>query len=116
MMTLEERNKEIVRQYEEEAIGGRNLDLMDELMADTYIAYPEGQGRDELKQRLAEAFQQYPTGTIQIEEMIAEGHTVATRIHYAFEGRPPWRGLTLYHLAEGKIVKTWHYHEPLEAQ
>ncbi len=115
-MTLEEQNKEVVRRWEEDAFGGRNLDLMDELYAENFIAYPEGRSRDELKQHLAEILPKYPTLKVDIEEMIAEGNTVAARINRSAEGHKPMLGLTLYHLADGKIVKTWFYHEPVEEQ
>ncbi|MGW8779476.1 ester cyclase [Streptomyces sp. NPDC055796] len=79
-----EENKRLVRRFYREIDEG-NLDAMDELVAEDYVDHSPppfpglGQGREGLKQAFRLFWEATP-GTHDIEDQIAEGDKVATRL------------------------------------
>src|ERR1051325_4761132 len=83
-MTREEENKQLVRRFYTEIDKG-NLDAMDELVAEDYLDHNPppfpglARGREGLK-RAFEIFWQATPGYHRIEDQIAEGDRVVTRM------------------------------------
>jgi len=81
-------NKRLIVQYLETLDGGdqeRALRLVDEIVADDYVAYWAGstyRGRDLLKSHIANAYQTFGDMRHTIEDNIAEGETVVTRVTF----------------------------------
>jgi len=79
-----EDNKKLVRRFYQEIDAG-NLDAMDELVAEDYVdhnpppAFPLPPGREGLKQAFRMFWESTP-GTHDIEDQIAEGDKVVTRL------------------------------------
>ena len=118
-----ETNKALVRRFYEEIDKG-NIDAMDELVAEGYIdhnppPFPDlPSGREGLKQ----AFRLFWTATPgrhQIEDQIAEGDRVVTRLtcYGKHEGSLPgaprtghdlkMTSITIHRIADGKLVEKW---------
>src|SRR3954447_13642217 len=106
-----EQGKELVRRYMDEAWNGGNVDVIDELFA------PELAPR--LKS-LVEAFRAgFPDWHGVVEDFVVEGDKVANRwsakaTHTGnFYGIPATgkpvavEGITIHHIADGKIVSDW---------
>lgn len=78
-----ETNKVILRRYWEEVFNGRNLDLIDELIAKNWVYHgPAGQevhGPEGLKQYLTIYFSAFPDIHAKVEDVFAEGDRVASR-------------------------------------
>lgn len=122
MSALEE-NKALVRRFYEEIDKG-NLDAMDELVAEDYVNHDPppfpglASGRAGLKQAF-EALWTATPGIHEIEDQIAEGDKVVTRLHGVgrHEGELfgiPASGnelnvkaIAIHRIAEGKIVEHW---------
>jgi len=120
-MSVEE-NKAICHRFFEEVFDERNLDLMEELSAATYVYHGPG-GREVnlqgLKQLLTMYFNALPDLQATVEDLVAEGDTVATR--YTLRGThkgdligiPPTNkqviamGIVIDRIVGGKFVESW---------
>jgi len=118
-----EKNKALVRRFYEEIDKG-NLEAMDELVAEDYIDHNPppfpglGSGRAALKKAF-ETFWKATPGYHQIEDQIAEGDKVVTRLscYGKHEGDLPgapatgnemkMTSITIHRIANGKLVEKW---------
>ncbi|MCK1625924.1 ester cyclase [Bradyrhizobium sp. 160] len=118
-----EENKRLVRQFYEEIDKG-NLDAMDELVAENYIDHSPppfpglGKGREGLKQGF-KIFWEATPGYHQIEDQIAEGDKVVTRLtaygrhERDLPGAPrtgndlKMTSITIHRIANGKLTEKW---------
>ena len=125
-MSSAERNKAIVRRFEEELAKG-NLDVIDELLAPGFMdrALVPGQGptREDFKRSSAEFLSAFSYTSYNIEEQIAEGDTVVTKFRASGVRRgelarlPPggtpsgeeetFEGIRIHRIVEGKIAEEW---------
>ncbi len=117
-----EQNKAIVRRWIDEQLNQHNLAVLDELVAETIVAHsPMGEwaGREQYRQFWEAVLRSAPDIHCTIEELLAEGETVAFRFTATFThtsefmGVAPTgkqlieRGQTLVHLVDGKVVEFW---------
>jgi steroid delta-isomerase-like uncharacterized protein len=96
---MNDTNKAITRRLIDEVANGRNLDVMDELVAENFIeiepAPGQGPGRQGLRDVFAIMHQAFPDLHWSTEEQIAEGNKVVTRFIWTgthkgeFMGIPP---------------------------
>jgi steroid delta-isomerase-like uncharacterized protein len=117
-----EANKALIRRFYEEIDKG-NLAAMDELVAEDYInhnppAFPVAPAREGLKQAF-QIFWEATPGRHEIEDQIAEGDKVVTRlaVYGAHEGDLPGiprtgnkletTAIAIHRIADGKIVEHW---------
>ncbi|HZP23664.1 MAG TPA: ester cyclase [Terriglobales bacterium] len=118
-----EANKLLVRRFYEEIDKG-NLEAMDELVATDYVDHSPppfpglAPGREGLKQGF-KIFWAATPGYHQIEDQIAEGDRVVTRLLYIgkHEGDLPgaprtgndlkMTSITIHRIANGKLVEKW---------
>ena len=127
-MSSAERNKAIVRRFEEELAKG-NLDVIDELLAPGFMdrALVPGQGptREDFKRSSAEFLSAFSYTSYNIEEQIAEGDTVVTKFRARGVRRgelarlPPggtssgeeetFEGIRIHRIVEGKIAEEWRH-------
>ena len=117
-------NKALVRRFYE-AIDAGNLDAMDDLVAEDYINHHPppfpgvGQGREGVKQMFKILWEATP-GTHEIEDQIAEGDRVVTRLtaHGRHEGDLPGpipatgnelhvSAVAIHRIADGKLAEHW---------
>jgi predicted ester cyclase len=123
MMSVSEENKALVRRFYEEIDKG-NIGILDELVAEDYIDHNPpplpglGSGREGLKQAFR-IFQQATPGTHRIEEQIADGDKVVTRLTSTgrHEGDLPgaprtgndlkMTSITIHRIANGKLAEKW---------
>lgn len=116
-------NKALVRRFYEEIDKG-NLDILDELVAEDYLDHNPppfpglGSGRAGLRQAF-KLFQQATPGHHHIEDQIAEGDKVVTRLTSMgrHEGDLPgaprtgnemkMTSITIHRIAAGKLVEKW---------
>jgi len=121
-MSIEE-NKTLVRRFYEEIDKG-NLEAMDEMVAADYIDHNPppfpglGPGREGLKQAF-KLFWEATPGYHHIEEQIAEGDKVVTRLtsygkhERDLPGAPrtghdlKMTSITIHRIANGKLVEKW---------
>jgi len=120
-MSVED-NKALIRRFYEEIDKG-NLDVIDELVAEDYLDHnppPFGftPGREGLKQAF-KVFWEATPGYHRIEDQIAEGDKVVTRLTSfgKHEGDLPgaprtgndmeMTSITIHRLANGKLVEKW---------
>jgi predicted ester cyclase len=118
-----EENKALVRRFYEEIDKG-NLEAMDELVAEDYVDHNPppfpglAAGREGLKQAF-KIFWEATPGYHHIEEQIAEGDKVVTRLtsYGKHEGDLPgaprtgndlkMTSITIHRIANGKLVEKW---------
>jgi predicted ester cyclase len=118
-----EANKALVRRFYEEIDKG-NLDILDELVAPDYLDHNPPPfpglhaGLDGLKQAFR-IFREATPGHHQIEDQIAEGDKVVTRLtsYGKHEGDLPgaprtgndlkMTSITIHRIANGKLVEKW---------
>ncbi len=122
-MTIEEKNKALVRRFYEEIDKG-NIDILDELVAEDYLDHNPppfpglARGREGLKQAFR-IFQEATPGQHQIEDQIAEGDKVVTRMtsvgkHEKDLPGAPRTGhdlrmtsITIHRIANGRLAEKW---------
>lgn len=121
-MTTEE-NKALVRRFYEEIDRG-NLDAMDELVAEDYLDHnpPPFPGLPSGREGLKRAFKMFweaTPGYHHIEEQVAEGDKVVTRLtsYGKHEGDLPGAprtgndlkitSITIHRIANGRLVEKW---------
>jgi steroid delta-isomerase-like uncharacterized protein len=120
---VEEQNKEIVRRTHAEVWSNGNMDVIDELYDNSYLAHwtsgPDTQGLDELREVINEARTAFPDLTENIEQIVAEGDLVVTRFSSSgtFKGNimgisPKDKKVTrqeiaIHRIDNGKIVEQW---------
>jgi predicted ester cyclase len=118
-----EENKALIRRFYEEIDKG-NLDAMDELVAENYVDHNPppfpglAAGREGLKQAF-KIFWEATPGSHHIEDQIAEGDKVVTRLtaYGKHEGHLPgaprtgndlkMTSITIHRIANGKLVEKW---------
>ena len=122
-MTPAESNKALVRRFYEEIDKG-NIGVLDEVVAEDYLDHNPppfpglGSGREGLKQAFT-IFLHATPGYHQIEDQIAEGDRVVTRLTSIgkHEGDLPgapktgndmkMTSITIHRIANGKLVEKW---------
>lgn len=113
----ETKNKAVVMLYMREFINGRNLDALDDIMAEDWIAHNPGErnGREALKELAAQWFRQFPELHADVKRVVADGDLVAIHSHYTVRkkdrgnDRAAGSGATvdIFRLENGKIVEHW---------
>jgi predicted ester cyclase len=122
-MAPSEENKQLVRRFYEEIDKG-NLSVIDELVAENYLDHNPppfpglSTGREGVKQAF-EIFWEATPGHHHIEDQIAEGDQVVTRLtsYGKHEGDLPgaprtgndlkMTSITIHRIANGKLVEKW---------
>ena len=120
---MSEQNKAMVRRMIDEVWNGGNLAVVDELVSPDYVghdpSYPSTiEGTEGFKQWVGMARGLFPDFNIVIDELIAEGDSVAGRISMSgtHEGEimgPPtgkhvtFTGMFLRRLVDGKFIQGW---------
>ena len=114
-----EDNKVTVRRFYDEVINQKHLAVLEELQGDHYVSHDLPSDPVELKRFIGGFHSAFPDGQIIIEQIIAEGDTVAARLTFhgtqtgQFQDIPPTGktvtvpALDMYRLSEGKIVEHW---------
>jgi steroid delta-isomerase-like uncharacterized protein len=118
-----EQNKELYRRFIEECFTGGNLDLIDEMVAADGVDHqaPPGtaQGPEGLKQFLSMFRSAFPDLQATVDQVIAEGDTIAARFTMSgthqgeFFGIPPTgkrmeiTGIDVVRFENGKMVEHW---------
>ena len=121
----EERNKAVVRRFYEEVFNSGRLEAMDELASPNLVAYdavPPGvpeRGPEPYKRTAAMFRSAFPDLHQEIEDMVAEGDTVAVRVTLTATHRGPFLGveptgrrvrcggMDFIRFREGKMVEHW---------
>lgn len=122
-------NKEVVRRYYEEAFNDRNMELLEELIADDVVNHNplsdesltpgEARGFEGFKRHVELAYEGMSDASVTIEELFGEDDMVAVR--FTFEGTHdgPFAGLEptgrpvsmsnigMFRINDGKIAERW---------
>lgn len=85
MATTEQENKEFARRWNDEVWGERNLQIIDDLVAEEFVGYdpslPEPiRGPDGVRKIAEMMLSAFPDAQVDLEEVIAEGDLIAVRI------------------------------------
>jgi predicted ester cyclase len=120
--TIREENKRIARRFIDEVSAKGNIDLIDELFAEDVIDHTplgETRGREAIKELFENLSAAFSTHETTIENIVAEGDTVALRgpSTLTHEGEfmgiePTGRevqidGMNFLRIQDGKIVERW---------
>ena len=116
-------NKALVRRYVEEVLNNRNLTLIDELFAPTFIDHdssmPEAKGPAGVRRLVAIVHASFPDLHFTIEDIVAEGDKVVYRYtvrgthQNAFMGiaatgkQISFTGIHIYRVGNGKLQEEW---------
>ncbi len=113
---MSEANKALVRRFFEDAYTGGNPELVDEIMSPGYIAHGPGAealtlesegARAEGLEAVKVSIQNKPSDIrIVIDEQVAEGDTVVSRITMSAGGNS-WVAVAIQRIEDSKIVETW---------
>ena len=79
----QENNKITIRRFYDEVINQKNLAVIEELYSASYVSHDLPSDPTELKHFINSFHTAFPDGQISIEEVIAEGDTVAMREPFA---------------------------------
>ena len=125
-----EENEAVVRRYFQEILDGGNLDLVDEIFDPQYVLHDPGspqevRGLEGTKRYVGMFRSAFPDIAHTIEDQIAEGDRVVTRLraHATHEGElmgiPPTgkevtiEGISIWRIADGKIKECWFNYDAL---
>jgi steroid delta-isomerase-like uncharacterized protein len=125
-----ENNKALVRRYVEEVLNRKNLAVVDELFAPTFVdldsSMPEANGPAGIRRLAAMVHASFPDVHFTIEDMIAEGDKVVYRysvsgthkkdfMGIAATGRQiSFTGIHIYRLGDGKLLEEWENWDALQ--
>lgn len=115
-------NKEVARRLIDEVFGEKNIDLIDELLAEDYVDHGrKQQGREPLKQHIKQLQTMASDHTASSDLQIADGDYVAIRwtangtndgpIGEAKPTGKPFEftGVDLYRMEGGRLAESWYY-------
>jgi steroid delta-isomerase-like uncharacterized protein len=122
-VSVEEKNKLLVREFLGEAWGKGNMAAVDEFMAADYVEHPRASnlpaGTESLKRLIAAYRTAFPDLKVTLDDIFAEGEMVAFRWSVSgthlgdWLGIPPTgnhvtaTGITLFRIAGGQVVESW---------
>jgi len=117
-------NKAIISRYYDEVLNQRRLDVLDEIAAEDYVEHDpfpgQGNGRADLKARVAALHNAFNPFRFTVEDVIAEGDRVAVRWtntgtdNGGFMGIPPTgkefgiAGIDIHVVRDGRLAEHWH--------
>ena len=119
-----EENKALIRRFYDEVTNGRNLAILDELLAPNFEGFKvegagHGQNREEFKQMMTMVLNAFPDHHQTIHDWIAENDKVVTRWTVQgtqqgeYIGIPPTSkqvkitGIDIFRISDGKIMEIW---------
>ena len=127
----EEANKALARRFYEQVWFSENMGVVDELVAEHYVAHDIG-GRKGVREPaseqalIAERFWRNGTMRGRIDFQVAEGNLVATRWLWSYEprtwwmralmagGRNPVPIINVFRFDDGKIVEIWNHRHDID--
>jgi ketosteroid isomerase-like protein len=104
-----------VRRYYARVWNGRDIDAIDDLVADDFVIHRDNQvrkGKPALKAQVIETIANFFELRVDLEEMVAVGETVAVRLnvwHRKTETSEEWvrfKGVDITTVKDGRIVET----------
>jgi steroid delta-isomerase-like uncharacterized protein len=102
-----EDNKQLMQRFVEEVINKKNVDVVDQLVAEDFVEHVpfpgQGTGREGLKHIISTFLSAFPHIHWIIEEQIAEGQKVVSRFTMTGTYYGEFLGIPL----TGKLVKMW---------
>jgi C-1 hydroxylase len=124
-MSLEE-NKAMVQSFTK-ALNRHNLSLLDDLMAPDYVEHTlQLEGLESWKQYVTKFLEGFPDLKVTVEDIIAEGDRVWTRVKITGTHTGEFRGITptgrtitqkcvwIDRIADGKFVESWSVDDNLD--
>ena len=117
-------NKTVVERLVRDIVNGGQVDLLDEVLADDFMAHGVGSGPagpDGMRRLITTWRTAFPDWQDQIEEIVAEGDLVVIKIAARGTHSGPllgieptgeavqWGMIEMVRLAEGKITEQWGY-------
>ncbi len=120
-MSLEE-NKAIARRYPEEVYNKKDIDVLDEIIDENIINHwwkPEINGLQIIKEYISKNLVAFPDVKFTVEDQIAEGDKVVTRVSFTATHKGEFRGIAptgkkvkvtgviIFKITNGKIAETW---------
>jgi steroid delta-isomerase-like uncharacterized protein len=115
-----ETNKAIARGYLHEFVNKGNLAAFDTYLSEDVVFNNSRDAKSQLIARLSVIRSAFPDHHLTIEDQIAEGDRVVTRVifhgthHGEFNGVAPtgkvvtYSGIAIDRIADGKVVEMWH--------
>lgn len=121
---MSEQNKAIVRRFYEEVMSQGKVDLLDEIMAESFTDHGETlfgspRGRESLRQGIVATRRVFPDLAVQLHDVIAGGDmvgvrgTMRCRQQGEFLGIPAtgnelsWAGLAMFRVVDGRMAERW---------
>ena len=116
---MPEQDKAVVRRYYEEVLNRGNLAEIDLLMTPTVVMNGEEMSCDAIKRMLTGSRVSFPDLKYELDDIVAEGDTVATRWSWRgthqgmYRGAvPTWKqakctGMGFWRLENGRIAEHW---------
>ncbi|MBA2382119.1 MAG: ester cyclase [Chloroflexi bacterium] len=116
-------NKAIVRRFVDEIFVQGRRETVDELLADDFVAHTwpsTGHPKDDLKAAIDRTSKGLANRSFDIEDMIAEGGSVAVRVTTSATQVGPFMGLEpsgktysiaeihIFRVRDGKVIEHWH--------
>jgi len=108
-----EANKEIARRWNEEFINQRKIDAIERFLHPNYVQHPGANpGTTDFaaaREAFIQGLESTPDVHLQIKDLIAEGDKVAFRWTWHEGGKAVAGGISIYRIADGKIIEDWFY-------
>jgi predicted SnoaL-like aldol condensation-catalyzing enzyme len=114
-MELERSRKQLVQRFYRDVLGGANRELLDELVAESYLPHvPKLAGMPDLVPgRAALAARLESAGRVphQFHRIVSDGDFVHAQVRY--DGAVPVSGVDIFRLSDDGIVEHWSVRQPI---
>jgi steroid delta-isomerase-like uncharacterized protein len=117
--------KSTVRRFYEEVLNQGHVQVMDEILAPTFVDHTPSKGvsgdRANLRQQIDAWRRAFPDLKVHVDEAIAEGDALAVRMSWQGTHKAEYLGapatgkrvqtsaVDILHVREGRITEAWHY-------
>lgn len=117
-----EQNIEVVDRIWQEIVANGNTEVMDDLVADEYTYRAPGleiHGPEGFKRYIVALHELFDNIEVTIHEYIAQDDRVLSRwtgkaVHKKTGRDVTWKGATITHVAEGKMIDDWEYWDRMD--
>jgi predicted SnoaL-like aldol condensation-catalyzing enzyme len=108
-----EANKALVRRWQYDVLNARNFDLFDEVIHPSYVLHDANIHGREAARVLFRDWMSGSSGSFTILDMFGEGDKVVSR-WTSQDGDKRWKGISIFRIAEGKIIEDWFCSEEIK--
>jgi predicted SnoaL-like aldol condensation-catalyzing enzyme len=108
-----EANKALVRRWQYDVLNAHSFDLFDDVLHPNFVLHDANVHGREAARALFKEWMSNPSGRFESLDMFGEGDKVVSR-WVLQDGDKRWKGISIFRIAEGKIIEDWFCSEEIK--